>query len=297
VNFSSDPPPQMTLEISPSAVSVNSRARIADILAKGCWPCRSGVARIVRRQIKSGAETVVIQCVGCGRQLGNAQGRNEHPAWETYAVWDQDLYAKNNPEIENTPDPPSAPETAVSSFLEKHLTRLEREGRCIWRPEVWLEGWTHAENSEMQRQRVDFAVRLDSGPLIGLELKRRPDQAADLGRHCFQAAQYAMARVSKSNAVPEDWHRSSLAAVFLGVDRREISPGVQTHLESAERLYGPARVGFLTYGARIGPFPPDPGLSLWLTGEKWWSERSSYRVNIHRVIRSGNGNLPPERLS
>lgn len=181
-------------------------------------------------------------------------------------------------------------EAEVSAGLRTHLERLAAEGRCEWRPEVRLLAWTHASKTRADTLRIDYVCSFDGGPLVGIEVKRRPDQPVELGRALFQCAQYAAAVVAPQLAtrVPQAWVGQPLKAVFLRVDRRGMRETVEEHAKAAVRLYGPANVGFL-HVTRWN------GVLLNIGGDRWWCERWGYRANaFDRGSRVGNGRFRPE---
>lgn len=185
---------------------------------------------------------------------------------------------------------PSAPETELSAALRAHLERLALEGRCVFRPEVWLGVWTHSLKGQMDRLRIDYVAQMDGGPLIGLEVKRRPEQPSDLGRALVQCSQYATAIIAPQLAerIEPAWLGQPLKAVFLRVDQRGMREHIWQHAAAAVRLYGPANVGF-AYVTQHN------GLNLNIGGDRWWCERWGYRANaMDRTARVGNGNWKPE---
>lgn len=187
-------------------------------------------------------------------------------------------------------DVSAAPEADVSAALREHLDRLTSEGRCIYRPEVWLGVWTHALRGQMDRLRIDYVMSLDGGPLIGIEVKRRPDSEADLGRHMRQCSQYAagIIAVQAADRIVPAWLGQPLMAVFLRVDQRGMDEAVQQSAKAAVRLFGPSNVGFAYVTKRNG-------VNLNIGGDRWWCERYGYRANaMDRTVRIGNGNWKPE---
>lgn len=182
------------------------------------------------------------------------------------------------------------PEADVSAALREHLDRLVHEGRCVYRPEVWLGVWTHSLRGAMDRLRIDYVAQLDGGPLIGIEVKRRPDKPVELGRALHQCSQYATAvvAVQAADRIVPAWLGQPLKAVFLRVDQRGMAEAIQEHAKAAVRLYGPANVGF-AYLTKWN------GLNLNIGGDRWWCERYGYRANaMDRTSRVGNGNWKPE---
>ena len=181
------------------------------------------------------------------------------------------------------------PEAAISSHLRQHLERLATLGRCVWRAEVRLLAWTHASKSRPDVLRLDFIAQFDAGPLVGIEVKRRLDRPAELGRALTQCAQYASAQVAAAQAqrVPAEWISQPLAGVFLRLDSRNLSADVAAHAAAATRLFGPAGVGF----ASVTKWD---GLRLDICAGRWWSERDGYRADaLARKFRVGNGSFRP----
>ena len=99
------------------------------------------------------------------------------------------------------------PEADISAHLRRHLERLAAAGRVEWRGEVRLLCYTHACRGKPDALRIDYLAAFDGGPLVGLEIKRRPDRPAELGRALFQSAQYAAGQVAaaQAGAVPQGW--------------------------------------------------------------------------------------------
>ena len=313
-------PPMMALDWPTKAVSTTSLRRITSELAKGCWTCRGHVARLVRRTVKGGNVTVAMQCCGCGKQLGGALGTIEHPARDTYPEWDAQLVADHADQraaetaallkahgITMHPRQEQAPvvvpdEAEVSAFLQQQLSRLTTEGRCVWRAEVRIMAWTHIKRGKPDYLRLDYVARLDEGPLIGFEVKRRPDVAADLGRAFFQASQYAAGQVASQVMEGEaiGWQGQPLKAVFLVIDQRGISQPVREHLKAAPRLFGPANVGFASFGLPPAGNVTQSGgvyrkeLRLELSAGRWWSECYGYRADaMARTARTGSSSFQP----
>lgn len=314
------PPPGMALDAPLRAVGTASGNNVMAALAKGCWSCRGTIAKLARRALSNGVETIAVQCGGCGRQLGGAHSRAEHPERQTYPLWDAALqdrwqeqqeaeFASYRGERGLEPMPPRAPvpttpvpdEAEISAFLRQQLERLAEAGRCEWRAEVRILAWTHIKRGQPDTLRLDYVACLDGGPLVGFEVKRRPATAADLGRALYQSAQYASGQVAgQAFSVPQDWVGRPLKAVFLAVDRRGITDHLAKHLEAAERLFGPANVGFCTFAPKDRPgglnsYYRTPELRLTLSAERWWSERNSYRADaMAKTNRTGNGSFRAE---
>lgn len=80
----------------PSRLSPEARCRVQRALEVGCngYGCeRSPAASLVRRVIAGGAVQVLLQCSTCGKALGGAHKRDQHPDWADYPLWDADLRA------------------------------------------------------------------------------------------------------------------------------------------------------------------------------------------------------------
>lgn len=179
------------------------------------------------------------------------------------------------------------PETEVSAELRQTFIRMQAAGRCTWMEEVRLMCWTHAQKSRPDFLRIDYVARLDSGPLLGFEVKRRPERPAELGAHLAQCGQYSAGLVTAQifqSAECRSWQDQPLAAVFLRVDAEGMDPYVLEHAKAAVRLWGPMNVGF----AKIRP---KHGLFLQLgTSERWYSERDGYRADaFDRTAKFGSG--------
>ncbi len=67
------------------AMPAAMRERVQTLLADGCT-C-GGTATLVRRLVAAHVN-VYLQCDACGRALGGAMSRREHPYWQGYAEWD-----------------------------------------------------------------------------------------------------------------------------------------------------------------------------------------------------------------
>lgn len=182
------------------------------------------------------------------------------------------------------------PESEVSKSLVQHLDRLSDEGRCVFYSEVWLNAWTHALKPNADRLRIDFVAQFDSGPPVGIEVKRRPEQPVELGKALHQCSQYAQGVIATQAAdrVAPSWLGQPLKAVFLRVEQDGMRETIRQHAAAAVRLYGPANVGF-AYVTQSN------GLNLNIGGDRWWCERYGYRANaMDRTHRVGNGNWKPE---
>jgi hypothetical protein len=189
-----------------------------------------------------------------------------------------------------TPRGEPATEAEVSARLRARLDLLRKQGRCEYRAEVGLSCWVHGIRNQAERLRIDYVASFDGGPLVGLEVKRCPAKAADLGRALVQCAQYAAGVVAPAlvSRVPAAWVGQPLKACFLYVDQHGMSDFVLDHARAAPRLFGPANVGF-AYISRW------QGFLLQLAAERFWSERyGSGAMATNKLFRRGNGSFRPE---
>lgn len=186
-------------------------------------------------------------------------------------------------------DDPRRSEAEVSARVREQLERLRRLGRCEYRAEVGLSCWVHGIRATAERLRIDYVASFDGAPLVGIEIKRCPEKARDLGRALVQCAQYAAGVVAPAlvSRVPPAWVGRPLMACFLYVDQRGMRDGVLEHAKAAPRLFGPANVGF----AYISQWQ---GLLLQLAAERFWSERhGAGAMATCKVSRIGNGSFKP----
>lgn len=69
-----------------------SRDRVKVALAEGC-DCKLAITPIasLKRRMVQGGVSIWLQCDGCGRALGSAMSRRDHPSADKYPPWDEEL--------------------------------------------------------------------------------------------------------------------------------------------------------------------------------------------------------------
>lgn len=188
---------------------------------------------------------------------------------------------------EPTEEPARKDEREFCGRFEVHLNRLKDAGRCEWTSQVRMLHWRHARDEVRAIVRIDYVVRLDMGPLIGIEAKVIPQKAADLGRYLKQCSDYADSVVAGHARTPQAWVGKPLRHVFLAIDPSGSTDFVGQHYSTATRLMGPFNVGFIRRRS--------DGLQFYITDEmNWWCEAWGYSqraktTNINRRI--GNGSF------
>lgn len=75
---------------SPHDATEDGKQILRGILRRGC-ECGSEEARVVKRANAAGVWSVCLQCMKCGRSLGSGIRRVDHPNWEEYPNWDEDI--------------------------------------------------------------------------------------------------------------------------------------------------------------------------------------------------------------
>jgi hypothetical protein len=175
-------------------------------------------------------------------------------------------------------------EAEISAELVADLRRLS--DRCLFRSEVRMLCWTHAMKGKPDPLRIDFVMELE-GRILGIEVKRAPTRAAELGQYLLQASQYAVGVIAANGAeVPQKWTGRPLEAVFVRTKFTRADEYMRQHAFAAHRLFGAANVGFLTREAR--------GLCLRLCGERFWTEWTGYHQGmLAKVTRAGSGTFSP----
>lgn len=179
-------------------------------------------------------------------------------------------------------------EAEIGTLLDAALDRLG--DRCKWRSEVRMLLWQPGRLGQAASGRIDRVLELD-GQLLGIEVKGPPERAATLGEYFCQARDYACGQIAPAITMrcPTMWTGQQLRAVFLAFDTttlrgREFYAG---HAIAAERLFGPASVGFVDgHALREGE------LVLRLCAGRFWSARWGYNGSLvgHRH-RLGSGKL------
>jgi hypothetical protein len=185
-------------------------------------------------------------------------------------------------ERESEPDLDSRAQTEaeISAELVADLHRLG--DRCLFRPEVRMLCWTHARKGNPDPLRIDFIMELD-GRILGIEVKRAPARASELGQYLLQASQYAVGVIAANAAsVPQKWTGRPVEAVFVRTKLTRCDDFMKQHAMAAHRLFGPANVGFVTKESR--------GLCLRLCGERFWTQWSGYHQGmLAKITRVGSG--------
>lgn len=179
-------------------------------------------------------------------------------------------------------------EPELSADLLKRLEILKDCGRADFAKEVRMVCYTHASKASPVTLRIDYVVNLD-GLLIGFEVKRAPEAAADLGRYLTQCAQYACGLIGAAmiDRVNPEWIGKALYAVFLVSTTSGCSDMVLSHGRAAHRLFGPQNVSFFVRQCRH-----DDGFELRLCAERVWCKESGWhRGMVNKAGRSGNGGL------
>jgi len=99
------------------------RARLALALGKECagYQCPGGDFVLTKRCGVSGF-TLHLQCSGCGRSVGGALSRVDHPDWQSYPEWDETLREKQRAHVQEKND---ARQTEVQSIREELNRRYE----------------------------------------------------------------------------------------------------------------------------------------------------------------------------
>lgn len=181
-------------------------------------------------------------------------------------------------------DPRPQTEAEISAELVADLRRLG--DRCLFRPEVRMLCWTHAMKSKPDPLRIDFVAELD-GRILGIEVKRAPTRASELGQYLLQASQYAVGVIAANPAnVPQKWTGRPVEAVFVRTKLTRCDEFMHSHAMAAHRLFGAANVGFVTREAR--------GLCLRLCAERFWTEWSGYHQGmLTKITRVGSGRFIP----
>lgn len=179
-------------------------------------------------------------------------------------------------------------ERELCQRLEPHFERLAAAGRLEWRKEVQMLHWRHAADDGRRIIRIDYVCRFDEGPLIGIEAKKAPARAAEIGRYIKQCADYAVSVVRGHAENLKGWTGKPLHAVFLAVEIGQCHDYIRRHHAEAVRLSSAFRVGFIRRHPRYG-------IQLTLSDdENWWCEAYGYRGDAfsrNSNIRTGNGSF------
>jgi hypothetical protein len=177
-------------------------------------------------------------------------------------------------------------EAELSTDIANRLAALTDAGRAVVAKEVRMLCFTPANRVAPVTLRIDYVVCLD-GLLIGIEIKKPPEHAADLGRDLTQCAQYASGVIGAATVdrVPPQWVGKALFAVFLATSAQGCTAFILEHFRAAHRLYGPQNVGFLNRQCRH-----DDCFELKLCAERAWSkEWGWHRGIVRKTARTGNG--------
>lgn len=191
--------------------------------------------------------------------------------------------------MEGDSSPPDKSEAEFCSRFEKHLIRMQREGRCEWRKEVRLLIWRHAADNVRKSVRIDYVASFDGGPLVGIEAKRAPRKARDIGHYLKQCADYSNAIIAGHVDTPQQWVGKPLLAVFLAVEIGGVADYIAEHYRTAHRLFGAFNVGFVRRHGRAG-------IQLTLSDEtNFWCEGWGYRTGVTgKVHRAGHTTFRPQ---
>lgn len=105
----------------PVRLSQEAHDRVQRALSIGCngYGCEnSPSASLVCRMIAGGTVQVLMQCNTCGKALGGAHKRDQHPDWADYPKWDADL-------------------RAAFDYTQTDRFRQDQEARFAGRDEWW----------------------------------------------------------------------------------------------------------------------------------------------------------------
>lgn len=76
----------------PHGISADARDAIGARLGYSCsLECDSEEAAITFRKLTDGRHAVYLQCQGCGGSLGGPLKQGQHPDYQSYRAWDEDL--------------------------------------------------------------------------------------------------------------------------------------------------------------------------------------------------------------
>ena len=179
-------------------------------------------------------------------------------------------------------------EKDISLDLEERLNALQSAARCEWHKEVRMQCYTHSLRGKPDALRIDYVAKID-GILVGFEVKKTPEKAADLGRYLLQCAQYAHGTIgaSTSDRINVEWIGQAMLAVFLVTSNHLAGDYVLTHGRAAHRLFGPANVGFFNRDCRHADC-----FDLRLCGGRIWSKEGGWhRGMVNKSARVGNGSF------
>lgn len=113
------------------------RERVRDALALGCY-CTHDQPRqatLTRRNV-GGAVSVYLQCCACGRSIGSAMARAQHPSWQDYPLWDQEMQgAYERARNEWRASQPTWQDRQLRRLMEYAQRSVEYEDWCRTSPE------------------------------------------------------------------------------------------------------------------------------------------------------------------
>ena len=163
------------------------------------------------------------------------------------------------------------------------MSGAARYGCCCGNP---------ALSAQAARGRIDRVLQIDGGPPLGIEIKATPTHCSTIGEYFAQAQSYSAGQIAPAAAsvIPRLWCGRPLHAVFVAFDTEPLRQSPYTHVgrhaTAAERLFGPAKVGFVDSRAlRLGE------LRLRLCASGFWSLHHGYNQStIHQRPRLGSGN-------
>lgn len=73
----------------PDDITWNGREAVEVALRYGCYCGR--YAQLVKRTVGVGTTSIRLQCIVCGDGIGNAFPKAEHPGWQEYPLWDEEI--------------------------------------------------------------------------------------------------------------------------------------------------------------------------------------------------------------
>lgn len=180
--------------------------------------------------------------------------------------------------------PRSMTEVDVAFAFDATMEKVVNVKRCKLHKEVYISCFID-QMQPLRDLRIDRLALLD-GALVGFELKAPPNTQADVGKHLFQCVQYANGVVSDKNKhVESDLVGRPLYAVFYVSDFNSIKEAVWQHVLCAQRLFGPARVGFYEPKENT-PYAP---FRLYMSGHPAWDiNRGWHHMAASRRTKAGS---------
>lgn len=144
----------MTLSNEIVRFGAHQKSIIEDRLLNGCW-CGAVSASLCKRKIQSYI-AIYLQCEGCGNSLSSALPRAEHPIWQSYPQWDENLRkeyeARRSEEAAERTERfnanRNAPDPDYATFLQSAEWAIMR-GRVMVRANRRCESCLSAEATEV----------------------------------------------------------------------------------------------------------------------------------------------------